>query len=350
VISDGQGRYRVSGLTPGNYNVSAELTGFKTEIIRALTLTVGQELTLDFTLKVGEVVENITVVSGSSLLELTNGRLSAVVDDKKIRDLPLNARSFIQLSFLQPGVVEFKFERGVITQGRGPKMIVSGLRPTSNSFLLDGTYMNDAQGRTPGSAAGVFLGIDTVYLLDKLLAKAGLTNDEVEIVQIPTEVLLDAMETGSIDAAVVTEPMLTRLVNAGHAVVWGPAWGVEAGFQRSIISFGPTLPDDTPDAGRRFMVTYLKAVRQFNQGKTERNLDIMAKHTKYDRELLKKMCWPPFREDGQINIQSVLDYQDWAVKKGLLDRRLRADEFWEPSFIEYANQALNTPAQSGAAK
>jgi NitT/TauT family transport system substrate-binding protein len=188
------------------------------------------------------------------------------------------------------------------------------------------------------------------YFLEMLLSKAGLTMDDVETVQVPNEVLLDAMEKGTVDAAVVMEPMLTRLVQAGHAVVWGPGWDVKAGFQSSAISFGPTLLDENPDAGRRFMIAYLKAVRQFNQGKTERNLDIMVKYMKYDRELLKQMCWPPFRDDGKINIQSVLDYQDWAVKKGMLDRSLRVDEFWDPSFVEHANQALSTPAQSGAAK
>jgi NitT/TauT family transport system substrate-binding protein len=88
------------------------------------------------------------------------------------------------------------------------------------------------------------------------------------------------------------------------------------------------------------MVAYLKAVRQYNQGKTERNLEIMEEFTKLDQELLKMSCWMPMRSDGYINVESVLDFQAWAVEKGYLDRPVTEEQFWDPSFVEYANQVL----------
>lgn len=162
VVTDHEGHYRVAALTPGTYEISASLAGFKTEVATGIQLAVGQALAVDLVLKVGQVAERVTVAGEYHTVETTNATLSGLVDDKKIRDLPLNARSFVQLAFLQPGVVEFRFDRTSIITGRGPKMNVSGQRPSSNSFLLDGTYVNDAAGRTPGSTAGVFLGIDTV--------------------------------------------------------------------------------------------------------------------------------------------------------------------------------------------
>lgn len=90
------------------------------------------------------------------------------------------------------------------------------------------------------------------------------------------------------------------------------------------------------------MVAYLKAVRQYNRGKIERNIEILAKHTGLDRELLKKCCWPAFHDKGQINIESIVDFQSWALKKGFLDKGVSPDQFWDPSFIEYANKVLDT--------
>jgi len=93
------------------------------------------------------------------------------------------------------------------------------------------------------------------------------------------------------------------------------------------------------------MVAYLQAVRQYNQGKTEKNLKILAKHTGIDQGLLKKMCWPAVRNDGQFNVESVLNFQQWAKKRGYLDHLLTEKEFWDPSFIDYAIKVLSTPTR-----
>ena len=103
--------------------------------------------------------------------------------------------------------------------------------------------------------------------------------------------------------------------------------------------------EENPDAGRRFMVAYLKAVWQYNQGKTERNLEILAEYTGLDRELLNQACWPTARNDGQINVESILDFQAWAVEKGYLDSLVTEEQFWDPGFVEYANEVLDTPSQ-----
>ena len=89
----------------------------------------------------------------------------------------------------------------------------------------------------------------------------------------------------------------------------------------------------------------LKAVRQFNEGKTERNLELLAEFTGLDRELLEQACWPSLRDDGQINVQSILDFQAWAVEKGYLDSPVTEEQFWDPSFVEYASEVLGTPSQ-----
>ncbi len=92
------------------------------------------------------------------------------------------------------------------------------------------------------------------------------------------------------------------------------------------------------------MVAYLKAVRQYNKGKTDRNVEIVSKHTELDRDLLEEACWPAIHGDGTVNASSVLDFQAWGLEQDLLDRQVSEEQFWDPSFAEYASQVLDESA------
>lgn len=178
------------------------------------------------------------------------------------------------------------------------------------------------------------------YFLEKLLSQAGFTTADMEAVVLPGLARFEAMERGAIDIMHATEPWLTQIQQAGYAVIWKPVQEFIPNFQHAVLLFGPTLLVEKPDIGKRFMVAYLKAVRQFNQGKTDRNLEIVSKHTGLDQGILKRCCWPAFQPNGQINVQSLVDYQSWAIRKGLLDREVLPDQFWDPSFVEYATRVL----------
>jgi NitT/TauT family transport system substrate-binding protein len=183
------------------------------------------------------------------------------------------------------------------------------------------------------------------YYMEKLLITAGLTLDDVQIADLPEPAEAEALQNGSIDVATTAEPWISRIVQAGHADLWIAAQEIIPDFQIGLILFGPTLLAQNPDAGHRFMVAYLKALRQWNEGKTERNVELVARFTELDPELLMRICWPTVRESGQINLQSVLDFQTWAVEKGYLDSPVTEEQFWDPSFIEHANEVLSTPSQ-----
>src|SRR5216117_4176305 len=160
VTTDEGGRYRAPGLGLGNYEVKAELTGFRTAVRMGIQLTVAAEVVVNLTLSVGTVAEQVNVTGEAPLVETTSATLSGLVDDKKIRDLPLNGRSFETLAFMQPGVTPYFRGRHDTDQGEGTKMSVSGSRVDSNSFLLDGTNINDQSNNTPGSASGNLLGVE----------------------------------------------------------------------------------------------------------------------------------------------------------------------------------------------
>jgi NitT/TauT family transport system substrate-binding protein len=182
------------------------------------------------------------------------------------------------------------------------------------------------------------------YALETLLARKGLRLSDLKLARIHEAAVVEAIESGSIDVGQLTEPYLSRVVRSGRAVVWKPMQEILPAGQLAAVYFGPSLLTRNRDAGRRFMVAYLRGVRQYNRGKTARNLDIVASATGLDRDLLEKTCWQPIRGDGKINVESVLDFQRWAVRRGALDELVAPERFWDPSFIDQANEILGPPA------
>jgi NitT/TauT family transport system substrate-binding protein len=179
------------------------------------------------------------------------------------------------------------------------------------------------------------------YFQDKVLKKGDLTLDDVTKISIPPPADLGAMTKGSLDATVAGEPWVSRMHKAGVGTAWIPIQDYLPGFQNGTVMYGPNLLEKNPDAGIRLMVAYLKGLRQYNQGKTARNLEIIANFTKLDKELLKKACWAYVPVDGRIKFRSLDEFQNWAVTKGYLDRPLTKDLLWEPSFVEEAHIMLN---------
>jgi hypothetical protein len=158
--TDARGRYLFAHVPPGRYSLTARLEGFRTEERRAIILTVGREAVLDLTLAVGAVTSETVVTADAELVDTRNTALSAVMETQAIRQLPLNGRDFAQLALLQPGVAPSR--RTSDSGGPGAKLVAGGNRPSQISFLLDGSDINDSNNNTPGSAAGVLLGIDTL--------------------------------------------------------------------------------------------------------------------------------------------------------------------------------------------
>lgn len=186
----------------------------------------------------------------------------------------------------------------------------------------------------------------SAFMLDRVLGRYGLGLHDGQTRYLPPAAMGEAMRKGTVDLASATEPWLTRIVSAGDGVVWMRGCDVAPGFQLTHVSFGPSILERRPEAGRRFMIAYLRGVRQYEDGKTERNLDILEKHTGLDRDLLQQACWPAFRPDRRIDVDSVMEFQTWALGQGLLDRALSPEEFWEPDFVDEALRVLDGRAES----
>ena len=180
------------------------------------------------------------------------------------------------------------------------------------------------------------------YYAEKLLNTVGLKVEDMQLTDLPAPSQPEALEQGTIDMTMNNEPWVTRFSQAGNEPILTPVQELLPDSQSAVTLYGPTLLGENADVGNRFMVAYLKAVRQYNQGKTDRNVEILAKHIQLEPELLRQMCWPTLRADGRINVESVLDFQQWAQEKQFMETTLTAEQFWNPGFIEYANERLGT--------
>ncbi|MEW6730016.1 MAG: TonB-dependent receptor, partial [Acidobacteriota bacterium] len=150
-------------LPPGDYEIQVSAPSFQTIINKGLRLTVNQGAVLDITLAPAELSSEVVIeASSSEIINTNSAALSNLVSQEQIRDLPLNGRSFEQLALLQPGVTGALSAGNDVVGGRTPKISINGARPEQNNFLLDGTDINNVYNKTPGSVAGVLLGVDAV--------------------------------------------------------------------------------------------------------------------------------------------------------------------------------------------
>src|SRR6266446_4433723 len=164
ITTDEGGRYAAPNLTLGNYEVTAQISGFQTEVRGGITLTVGRQEVVNFALKVGQLADKVTITEEAPLVESTTSAMSSLVDARTIRDLPLNGRSWDNLALTQPGVVTMGAGQAsaAFDYGEGQRFSAAGSRAYANSFMLDGTNINDHANGTPGGAAGTNLGVDGV--------------------------------------------------------------------------------------------------------------------------------------------------------------------------------------------
>jgi len=165
--SDGSGEFTVTSVPAGPYDVTVTAPGFQQTVRSGVTMTVGAVLRLDFKLNVGDVQQKVVVTSEAPQVDTTTSTLSGLVSDTSIRQLPLNGRDWLQLTALQAGVLVGLTKNPDpgenVTHGAGVFLTVSGGRPTSNVFMVDGLVINTEPNKSPGgSVHGVNLGVDAI--------------------------------------------------------------------------------------------------------------------------------------------------------------------------------------------
>jgi hypothetical protein len=139
--SDGDGRFVLGLLPPGEYSARAVADKMSPQLTPHFHIDVGGVAELDFHLTIAGPQENITVSDAPRLVETNPSAVSALVDERAIADLPLNGRRFADLMLLSPGVTQ---DPRSLTSATNGDLSFGGLRGFQNSFLVDGGDFNNA--------------------------------------------------------------------------------------------------------------------------------------------------------------------------------------------------------------
>ena len=139
VVSTADGSYYVTGIVPGPYRVTAELAGFRKFERPDVVFTIGNTATLDITLGVGAIEENVTVTGQSPLVDVTSKQIGANIGTEELAALPILNKNWMFAVSLAPGVQVQSSTASFACES----LIVGGGSNRSGNFSVDGGGNND---------------------------------------------------------------------------------------------------------------------------------------------------------------------------------------------------------------
>jgi hypothetical protein len=178
-VTNDAGLYTLPTLQPGTYRIAVAAQGFAQQTTSNIALTVGGEVTVNFSLKVGSAAEQVDVTDAASSVDLGTSTIKPVVESKTVEELPLNGRDWTQLANLQPGVAAVRTQSAVsisnqrANRGVGNQVTIGGARPQGNNYRVDGISINDYSNGGPGGVAGANLGVDAIQEFSVVSSNAG---------------------------------------------------------------------------------------------------------------------------------------------------------------------------------
>ena len=144
VVTNESGRYLKERLLPGNYEVKAELSGFKTAVVPTVVVAVDTTVPIDFTLEPGQLTEAVEVTGGSPLLRVDRADVSTRFSEKEITDLPVVNRNFTKFILLTPGTQQLQWQHAASENPQGSTQIqLNGQHFSGTDYQLDGTENRD---------------------------------------------------------------------------------------------------------------------------------------------------------------------------------------------------------------
>ena len=147
-VTDDTGTYTAPFLTPGTYTVEVNVQGFKKWIREGVILQVNQRARVDVMLEVGGVEETTTVIAEAPLLRTDSSEVGTVIEERAIKELPLNGRNFATLVYLTPGITPGQANENLSGAStfnpRGASNFNAlGHQANANAWLIDGIDNNE---------------------------------------------------------------------------------------------------------------------------------------------------------------------------------------------------------------
>lgn len=157
-VSATDGYYRIPDLLPGPYEVRSQMAGFKTFVRNKLSLSSGATIGLNIALDVGDVTESVNVTAEDRQVETQVARISEVIPEQEVHDLPTQGHGILNLVALSPGMTGIPNQPGNITtccdafSAWGAPYISAGGKEQKSQFFLDGINLRYTEGSGWGAA------------------------------------------------------------------------------------------------------------------------------------------------------------------------------------------------------
>ncbi len=176
--TNASGIYSEPSLPPGEYHIIVNAAGFAQMLKPNVELDVAANIDIDFSLKVASSSQTITVQGGAPIVNTTTSSLGGSVDQQEIAALPLNGRSYIDLTLMQPGIQAFTYQSATGSDV-GVWFSSNGATLRSNNYTLDGAILQDLNDGSTASWSGNTLGLEGIkeyqVITNAVPAEYGLT-------------------------------------------------------------------------------------------------------------------------------------------------------------------------------
>src|SRR5215510_3335801 len=143
--TDSGGAYQIAALPAGVYRLEVRSTGFQTQFVERLSLEIGRTVTQDFRMILGNISQEVSVISGANQIERSSISVGQVIDQYMVQELPLNGRYFLDLGLLVSGSVTPPQSGSATIPVRGAGSFAfntAGAREEAVNYMINGISLN----------------------------------------------------------------------------------------------------------------------------------------------------------------------------------------------------------------
>jgi len=243
-------------------------------------------------------------------------------------------------------------ERGIPFKIVGHVAIINP-RDTSGSWMVRTDLVDSGRYKEPSDLKGMRVGISalgsfTQVMAERVLAKGGLTVDDVELTALNFPDMPAAFANRAIDTAFVVEPFVSVAEGQGSAKTVMPSGQFFfPGTPVLILAMSPVFAEQQPEAARRFLVGYLRGARDYyrtfmkNEGGRDEFDAILSKYTPIkDPALFTRMATHDMEPNGVMDATVMNEVQDYFIRYGTQQQKVDLSKVFDSSYAEYAVSRL----------
>jgi NitT/TauT family transport system substrate-binding protein len=215
----------------------------------------------------------------------------------------------------------------------------------SISFLMRRDHVDSGRYKSPADLKGMKLAsglaAPSSWFVSTLAQQSGVSEKEFEIVQLGLPNVIAGLGNKSIDAACINEPHATLVLKKVNGVRILSMDKFRPNFPNGWLLFGAGITKKNPEVGRRFMVGYMKALREYRQAFIEKTApaaapELMAMLKKYNMELTPDTPMLDFPANGQPSFAAVDELVAWHLKMGNIRATPDLKSLVDDSYLKYA--------------